>query len=102
MRGHITQRGKGVWLIRIELSRDPQTGGRRQRAETIHGTKREAETRLAQMLIDVGQGCHVDAERMTVAQYLDQWLVTVEGEIRANTHHTYIHAVNACQPCFSG
>jgi hypothetical protein len=39
---------------------------------------------------------------MTVAQYLDQWLVTVEGEIRANTHHTYIHAVNACQPCFSG
>jgi len=35
---------------------------------------------------------------MTVGQYLDQWQETVEGEVRANTHQSYVYAVSAFKP----
>jgi len=93
VRGHIKQRTKGSWTIRVELPRDPVTNRRRQKTVTIRCTKKEAEAKLAQMLVDLGQGYHVDAENITVGQYLERWLNAVEGQPRANTFVTYSCAV---------
>ncbi len=50
MRGYITRgRVDGTWYLRVELSRDA-AGKRRQQRETVHGTKREAEARLRDLV----------------------------------------------------
>jgi len=86
VRGHIEQRAKGSWLVRVELPRDLKTGKRRQKAETVNGTKRQAEARLAQMLVEVGQGGYnFDAQNLTVAQFLDKWLEAIKPTTRPNT-----------------
>lgn len=84
MRGHITQRTKGSWTVRVELPRDPQTGKRRQKTVTMNGTKKAAEARLAQMLVGVGQ-CAFDAQNMTVSEFLEKWLEAIKPTTRANT-----------------
>lgn len=85
MRGHIEKRGKS-WSIVIELPRDPKTGKRRQKWATVKGTKKEAEARLAQLLVELGQGCKLfDAQNLTVAQYLEKWLEGIKPTTRPNT-----------------
>ena len=56
MRGTIKQRSKGSWTIILDLESDPATGRRRQRWETIRGSRRQAEQRLTELLreLDIG------------------------------------------------
>jgi hypothetical protein len=44
MTGSIRKRSKDSWEVRINLGRDPLSGVRRQRSETIRGNKRDAES----------------------------------------------------------
>lgn len=74
MRGHITQRSKGSYTIVVSLGRDPQTGKRRQQWVSVRGTKKDAERRLAQLLHQVDNGGLTKPTRLTVGQYLVQWL----------------------------
>jgi hypothetical protein len=73
MRGSIQRRGDRSWRISIEMEPDPLTG-RRRLSETVHGTKRDAEARLAQLVHEHETGISVDPSRMTVAEWLRQWL----------------------------
>ena len=49
MRGHLKQRSKGSWSIVLDMGRDPATGKRRQQWQTVRGTKKEAEKKLAEL-----------------------------------------------------
>src|SRR5438067_8021610 len=72
-RGHIRKRGDAYSLV-VELERDPVTGKRRQKWETVKGTKHQAEVRLAKLLTDVEGGTAGSSGKTTVAEYLERWL----------------------------
>lgn len=74
MRGHIRQRSKGSWSIVIDVGRDPETGKRRQQWHTVHGTKREAEAKLRELLQSLETGSYVKPTKLTVGEWLEQWL----------------------------
>lgn len=49
--GNITKRKNGTYRLRYPIAYDAETGKRIIASETIHGTKKEAETRLAELRI---------------------------------------------------
>ncbi len=73
MRGHIRKRGKS-WSIVVELGRDPVTGKRKQQWQSIKGTKKDAERALAKIIHDLDKGISVKPTKMTVGEFLEQWL----------------------------
>lgn len=73
MKGHIRPRGKGTWVIVLDVGRD-EKGERRQKWHTVHGTKRDAEAELAQLLHELNTGGYVEPAKLTVAQFMEQWL----------------------------
>jgi integrase len=93
MRGSIQRRGDRSWRISIELEPDPLTGRRRRLSETVHGTKRDAEARLAQLVHEHETGISVDPSRMTVAEWLRQWLAQHSPRLRETTAGRYRAAV---------
>lgn len=94
MRGSIQRRGDRTWRISVELDRDPRTGARRRRWETVHGTKREAEARLAELIREVETGTAVDPSRITVAEWLRRWLDQHRQRVRATTAARYAQVVD--------
>ncbi len=87
MRGHIERRGKG-WTVLIDAPRDPITGKRRQKRISAP-TKREVEVLAAAFIASVERGEFADAGRLSVREYLDQWLAGVEQKLRPSTHRRY-------------
>ena len=74
MKGHIRQRSKGSWTIWIDLGRDPETGKRQQQTITIHGSKKDAERELRTILTRIEGGILIKPTKLTVGEYLEQWL----------------------------
>ena len=81
MRGSIRQRTRGSWEITIDIGRDPATGKRLRHFETVRGRKADAEARLAELLHSLEKGAYVKPQRLSLGQYLQQWL---EGYVRTN------------------
>lgn len=73
MKGHIRKRGKN-WAFVIELGRDPHTGKRRQKWQTVKGSRKDAERELRSALVRLETGGYVEPTKQTVGQYLEQWL----------------------------
>jgi integrase len=74
MKGSIRQRSKGSWEVCIDIGRDPATGKRLRHFESIQGTKKDAQRRLHELLHTLEQGAYVRPSRLTVAQFLEEWL----------------------------
>ena len=74
MKGHIKQRSKGSWTIWVDLGRDPETGKRKQQTSTVRGSKKDAERELRVVLTRIEGGAYVKPAKMTVGEYLEQWL----------------------------
>jgi integrase len=81
MKGHIRQRSKGSWAIVIDVGRDSQTGNRKQQWHTVHGTKKDAERALRELLHSLERGVCIRPQRLTLAEYLHQWL---DGYVETN------------------
>ena len=89
MRGHITRgRSAGTWYLRVELQHG-DNGKRRQRRETVRGTKADAQRRLHELLVEVEAGGYADAQRLTVAKIAERWLATKEHRVAAKTYAFY-------------
>lgn len=90
MAGQIVKRGDRRYLIRVYLGRDPDTGKRKYRSQTIHGTKKEAGRKLRKLLTSADNGKLPIREIGTVDDYLDVWLDTVaKPSVRARTLDDY-------------
>jgi integrase len=86
MRGSICQRYKkgkqGTWTLIFDLGRetvtDPATGQpkhkRRQKWVTFRGTKKQAESRLAELLGKANGGTFVEPSKLTLLDWLRDWL----------------------------
>lgn len=82
MKGHIRQRSKGSWEITIDVGRDPVTGKRLRHFESVRGAKKYAQRRLHELLNTLEQGSYIKPTRLTVAQFLEEWL---QYYVRTNT-----------------
>src|SRR5581483_3870699 len=89
MPGFIRRRSKASWEVTIELGRDPGTGLRRRRTETVKGTRKEAERQQALLQQQVESGLDIEPNRLTVGEYLNRWLVTVEPNLAPSTYRRY-------------
>ncbi|MCZ6846742.1 MAG: site-specific integrase [Alphaproteobacteria bacterium] len=76
MTGHIQKRGKKSWRVKYELPRD-ETGERRIAYKTVQGKRADAERELRAILYRQDKGIAVDPSKLTVANYLDDWLENV-------------------------
>jgi integrase len=94
MSGHIRQRSPGSWEIRYSLGTNPATGRRKIATATVRGTRKDAEKELRRLLRAVDTGEHIDPNRITVRQWLTQWLATVKSEVAPRTHESYTAIVN--------
>ncbi len=88
MRGSIQKRGKGSWRLVFDLERD-HTGRRRQKVVTIKGSKRAAEKELARLIAAIETGGIVEPHKLTVAEYLDQWIDYAASKTSAKTLERY-------------
>lgn len=88
MRGSIVQRSPGSYTLRYELPRAPD-GRRQQRWETIHGSKRDAETLLAKRIHDVDSRAHVLPQRRRFNELADAFLLSRKSSIAPTTYRLY-------------
>ena len=75
MAGHIKRRSAGSWTVVVDMGPDPGTGKRRQVWRTVKGTKRQAERLLTELLHQRDTGVDMPPGRVTVAEFLEHWLV---------------------------
>jgi integrase len=72
MRGHIVKRGN-IYSIVLSLGYDGK-GKRLQKWVTVQGGKREAQTKLAELLHQLNSGLYVDPKG-TLGEFMERWLV---------------------------
>lgn len=77
--GTITRRGKASWRIKYELPRD-RMGKRRTAYKTVRGKRADAERELRAILSQIDKGIVVEPSKVTVAEYLDNWLDNVAAQ----------------------
>ena len=97
MKGHIYQRTKGSWTIVYDLPADPVTGKRRQKSQTVKGTKRDAERALREILLSIEQGVYVKPNKMTLGELLRIWLndyASMNTNDRTKERYQYIIETN--------
>ncbi len=82
MKGSIRQRSKGSWEVCLDTGQDPVSGKRIRHFESVKGNKRNAQRRLVELLHSLEQGSYVKPKRLTVAQFLEEWL---QEYVRINT-----------------
>ncbi len=71
--GTIRQRKDGTWEARYTIGRDPGTGKQLQRS--IYGkTQSEVRQKLTAVSRDIDNGNYLAPAKLTVAQWLEQWL----------------------------
>ena len=75
MNGTIRKRGKNSWQLIFDLPRDAD-GKRKQARHTVHGTKRDAEAKMRELLSGLDKGEYVAPSKETVSSYLARWLAT--------------------------
>jgi hypothetical protein len=93
MRGSLKQRSKRSWSIILDLGYqlDPATGTqkRQQKWHTFHGTKKEADDKLADLLKEVRDGTAVDPSKLTLGGWLREWLAASKKNFRPSTYKRY-------------
>lgn len=88
MAGQIIKRSERRWLTRVYLGRDA-AGKRKFHSKTVHGTKKDAEAYLRDRLQELSRGDLKRPSTMTVNEFLNSWLLSIRGAVRARTHADY-------------
>lgn len=88
MRGHLRRRSKDTWAIVIDLGRDAN-GKRRQKWHTVRGSKKNAQRKMAAILHQRETGSYVEPTKLTLSQYLEQWLEHIQTKVSAKSFERY-------------
>ena len=73
MNGSIRKRSKGSWELTIDLGKDAD-GKRERKFASVKGTKAQAQQKLREVPTALDKGIPIDAKKVTVAQWLRNWL----------------------------
>jgi integrase len=93
-KGHIRTLAPNSFELRIDLPKDPETGKRRVLSRAFHGGIREAEKELTRLKNDINKGEYADSGKMTVSQWLNEWLNTSRSDRARGTFLYYRRAVD--------
>jgi len=88
VRGHIQERGKGRWRIKVYVGRDA-TGRKRYAQRTVAGKHSDAERELSRLLVEVDEGRVVASPAMTLDELLDRWLDVKRQAVEPSTWCSY-------------
>jgi hypothetical protein len=86
--GSVKRKGKG-WSFVVDLGPDPATGRRRQARRSGFATKKAAEAALRDLATAADAGTAVSRSRITVSQFLTDWLETIKPRVRETTWVSY-------------
>ena len=75
MKGSIRRRGKTSWELNIDLGRDAN-GKRLRKFVSVKGKKADADRKLREILSQLDKGIPFDNDKITVAEFLDQWMIS--------------------------
>ena len=89
MKGHIRQRGPTAWEIKYDAPADPVTGRRVTKTKTMHGAKRDAQRELRAILTAIDGGGYVEPSKLTLADWLRQWLDEAQHAVARKTLERY-------------
>ncbi|HVA42127.1 MAG TPA: site-specific integrase [Acidimicrobiales bacterium] len=93
MQGRVFRRRGKAWAYVVDVGRDAANGRRVQYTKGGFATRKEAEAALRDTLGAVERGTHVSRSPATLAEYLQEWLVTVKPRLRPTTWYSYALAV---------
>jgi integrase len=88
MKGHLRERSPGYWAIVLDV-RDPETGKRRRKWHSFKGTKRKAQVECSRLISELSGGLYIEADKITVRQFLDRWLEHIKSQVSPRTHERY-------------
>ncbi|MDG3578355.1 site-specific integrase [Rhizobium sp. YJ-22] len=88
MKGHIRERSPGKWAIILDVP-NPETGRRRRKWHTFHGTKRQAQVECARLIAELDGGSYVEPAKTTVREYFEHWLKHEKANVSPKTHQRY-------------
>jgi len=74
MRGSIINRSSDSYRIKVSLGKDSETGKYISHYETVRGNKKDAETRLNEIINQYDKGLYVKPGKATLSDYLNRWL----------------------------
>ena len=86
MRGHMRKRGERSWELKFDLPRSRHNDKRRTAYHSFHGTKRQAQDELARLISEAKEGRRLEPSKLTLAEYLDQWLDAMKPSVTPQTH----------------
>lgn len=82
------ERRPGVWELIVQLPRETPGERARQLSRTVHGTKRDAQRALAQLVSGVSAGKSTSTAT-TLDDLLRRWLDHIDGELSPTTLREY-------------
>jgi integrase len=89
MKGHIRKRGTSSWAVVLDIGPDVD-GKRRQKWHSVRGTRRDAQRELTRLLNQLNTGAYVEPSRISLAEYLDRWLLDyAKPKVAAKTYDRY-------------
>jgi integrase len=88
MKGHMRERSPGRWAIVLDV-KDPETGKRRRKWHTFHGTKREAQIERSRLVTEMAKGVYLEPSKLALSKFLDRWLEHVESQVSPRTFERY-------------
>lgn len=88
MRGHIRAWRK-PGTFKIWLSLPSVEGKQKQETFVVHGTRKEADAKMAERITEIERGDYSRSDRSTVAEATDQWLKARKGSVGARTLSGY-------------
>ena len=89
MRGSIRKRYQNSYTIRLSLGVNPLTGKRQQKSISVKGTRKEAETRLSELLRQLDTGSFIKPGKTLTGEYLKQWLKDYQANLSARSFERY-------------
>lgn len=89
MKGHVRKRGR-KWCFVLDVGQDPTTGKRKQKWFSGFKTKKDAEKAMAKTIHELDQGTYVEPKKITLAEYLPEWLDNHgKHNLKPTTYATY-------------
>jgi integrase len=91
-RGYKKEVRPGVWRLVVSAGKKPD-GTRKQSTSTFLGAERDAERMLTRLLADADAGRLRTPSRATLAEFLSDWLPTVESTLKPSSYAQYSRVV---------
>jgi integrase len=93
-KGHIRARGPGAWELKFDAGIDPLSGRRITKYRTVRGAKRDAQRELRAILTALDSSTYADPGKITVGQWLAQWLDEAQHAVARKTLERYREIVD--------